>query len=177
MADEILDAEPPAGRLARPILESDLAMLKETDFWEHVGKTDGCWIWTGARNNKGYGRYSFDGKPWGAHRVAFALGKDTALPGLVFVCHRCDNPSCVNPGHLFLGTVQDNNKDMKAKGRARAPKALANGRGKLSDQDIADIRASAKRQVELCRIYGVSDGHMSRIISGKKRPASEGQSA
>ena len=177
MAEGILDTEPSQGPRARPISEADLAALKLTDFWSYVEKSEGCWHWTAQRTNKGYGRYTFNGKPWGAHRVAFALGKDTALPGIVFICHRCDNRQCVRPDHLFLGTIQDNNEDMKAKGRGRGPKALANGRGKLSDQDIADIRASALRQVDLCRMYGVSDGHISRIISGKKRPGSEGSNA
>lgn len=169
MADGILDTEPGAGRPARPITEADLAALRATDFWAYVEQSDGCWRWTGQLNGKGYGRYTFNGKPWGAHRLAFALGKDTALPGVVFVCHRCDNPSCVKPGHLFLGTVQDNNQDMKDKGRAKAPKGLRNGRGKLSEQDIEDIRTSALRQVDLCRKYGVSDGHISRIKSGDRR--------
>lgn len=169
MAEGILDTEPGAGPTARPLTEADLTALKQSDFWAHVEQSDGCWRWTGQFNNKGYGRYTFNGKPWGAHRLAFALGKDTALPGIVYVCHRCDNRACVKPGHLFLGTIQDNNEDMKAKGRARAPKALANGRGKLSEQDIQAIRESTERQVDLCRKYGVSDGHISRIKSGERR--------
>jgi hypothetical protein len=177
MADGILDTEPGAGARARPLSEADLALLKATDFWANVEKSDGCWRWTGKLNNKGYGRYSFNGDPWGAHRLAFALGKDTALPGVVFVCHRCDNRACVNPGHLFLGTVQDNNQDMIAKGRNRAPRGMANPRCKLTDQDIQEIRARAAttRQADLCRMYGISDGHMSRIVSGKKRPGSGGR--
>lgn len=162
---------------AKHISEDMLATLRASEFWKTVSVGLGCWAWTGALNQKGYGRFFHRGQSFGAHRIAFALGKNTALPGSIFICHRCDNPACVNPDHLFLGTANDNNQDMKAKGRAKGPTGLSNGRGKLSDQDIADIRASAKRQVDLCREYGVSDGHMSRIISGKKRPGSDGPNA
>jgi hypothetical protein len=154
----------------KPITEEMLAPLKAAGFWHQFEHADGgCWRWTGAVNNKGYGRFSHSGQVYGAHRIAFAIGKNTALPGVVMVCHRCDNPACVNPDHLFLGTAADNNRDMVQKGRARGPKGLSNGRGKLSPEDIQAIRESTERQVDLCRKYGVSDGHISRIKSGERR--------
>lgn len=155
--------------VVKHIREDMLPALRTSCFWDRVHKSDGCWRWAGPLNNKGYGRFSFGRESYGAHRIAFALGKSTALPGVVMVCHRCDNPSCVNPDHLFLGTAADNNRDMKQKGRAVGPKGLANGRGKLSEQDIQAIRESTERQVDLCARYGVSDGHISRIISGGRR--------
>lgn len=178
MADEILDAEPAFALRAKPITEQMLLRLREAGiFGQYEVGEGGCWNWTGTLNNKGYGRFQFEGKSYGAHRVAFAVGKNTALPGIVVVCHRCDNPRCMNPEHLFLGTLDDNNQDMRAKGRARAPKGEASPKCKLTEKDIADIRASALRQADLCRLYGISDGHMSRIISGKKRPGSAGRMA
>lgn len=170
MAEGILDTEPSRTAPIKDISEALLGEFDKSHFWgQHEIDDAGCWRWTGTLNSKGYGRYCFAGKSFGAHRLAFALGKNTALPGLVFVCHRCDTPSCINPDHLFLGLASDNNKDMKAKGRARAPRNMDNPACKLTEQDIRDIRASSERQVDLCRKYGVSDGHMSRILSGYTR--------
>lgn len=172
MAETILDSAPGFVLRAKPITEAMRVELTASAFWDSVSKSDGCWTWKGATNNKGYGRFKFQGASYGAHRLAFVLGKDTALPGSVLVCHRCDNRRCVNPAHLFLGTIQDNNQDMTDKGRARAPLGLRNGRGKLSPEDIQAIRESAERQVDLCIKYGVSDGHISRIKSGERRARS-----
>lgn len=89
-------------------------------FWRHVEKTGGCWNWTAARNRKGYGTFTMPGKmrhvPTLAHRVSWFLthGKWPEPCAL----HRCDNPRCVRPDHLFEGTKADNNADMRAKGRA-----------------------------------------------------------
>lgn len=87
-------------------------------FWEKVdrsGGVDACWLWTGGKNSRGYGQSTFGGVNWSSHRLAAYLS-GMAIDGLC-VCHRCDNPPCVNPNHLFVGTISDNNKDMMAKGR------------------------------------------------------------
>jgi hypothetical protein len=81
-------------------------------FWSKVDKTENCWEWTGALTPNGYGRLAHEG----AHRVAYRLTYGDFDQGL-FVCHRCDNPKCVRPDHLFLGTQFDNMRDCSTKGR------------------------------------------------------------
>ena len=91
-------------------------------FWTKVEKRgpDDCWLWTGGGYGEGYGGIMIVGLGCiGAHRVAYALHHGTTPDG-VFVCHRCDNKRCCNPGHLFLGTHQDNMDDMVFKGRSTA---------------------------------------------------------
>lgn len=85
-------------------------------FWNHVLISDGCWEWRRSRNNLGYGTLRHKGQPTYAHRVAWLFwhGDD---PGEFCVLHHCDNPPCVRPDHLFLGTRGDNSQDMVAKGR------------------------------------------------------------
>lgn len=89
-------------------------------FARHVdrGSDDGCWPWTAARDRDGYGVINDDQDRYQrANRVAYELAHGPIPPGLQ-VLHRCDNPPCVNPAHLFLGTADDNNRDMAAKGRS-----------------------------------------------------------
>lgn len=97
-------------------------------FWKQVRKTDSCWIWTGARL-KSYGKaYCGAGRSNYAHRAAWMLTRG-AIPEGLCVLHRCDNPPCVNPDHLFLGSQLDNMRDMKIKGRSlrgRSPQAKLN---------------------------------------------------
>jgi len=85
-------------------------------FWDKVEKTDGCWLWTASKSEDGYGYFRFDGGMRKAHRMSW-LFTNGEIPEGMFVCHSCDNPSCVNPEHLWLGTNQDNQDDMNEKGR------------------------------------------------------------
>jgi len=75
----------------------------------------GCWLWSGYTMPNGYGHFSIGTKSHLAHRVSYLYFK--GQPGNLYVCHKCDNPYCVNPEHLFLGTHQDNIRDMVSKGR------------------------------------------------------------
>jgi len=89
-------------------------------FWERVDRSgDGCWEWLGATNNQrgGYGHVRYQGRSMRAHRLAFELAYGFA-PGTEMVLHRCDNPPCCRPEHLFLGTHVDNMRDMRQKGRS-----------------------------------------------------------
>lgn len=77
---------------------------------------EGCWEWTGGRNPSGYGRVQLGSNWYLAHRVAWVLANGS-IPEGMFICHHCDNPPCVRPDHLFVGTAKDNSHDMAAKGR------------------------------------------------------------
>jgi hypothetical protein len=83
-------------------------------FWNKVYKTESCWLWVGAKTPKGYGQFCHEGKIRRAHRLAYVLAFGE-IPAELFVCHKCDNPSCVRPKHLFLGTNRDNVMDAIAK--------------------------------------------------------------
>lgn len=90
--------------------------MGEKGFWARVKKqADGCWVWTGARTKAGYGRIHKQGY---AHRWSWKLANKKDIPEGLNVLHRCDNPPCIRPSHLFLGTKADNNADMAKKGRS-----------------------------------------------------------
>ncbi len=101
----------------------------EPYFWSLVVKSDGCWTWIGGKDGHGYGRVWRNGRRQGAHRVSYELSIGPIHDGL-HVCHHCDNPVCVKPSHLFLGTRSDNMTDCTNKGRnllIENPKLLRRG--------------------------------------------------
>jgi hypothetical protein len=147
-------------------------MNDEERFWRKVDKTDGCWFWTGATHEDGYGCFHVNGKAYKAHRYSWFL-KWNEHPAM-FVLHKCDNRNCVNPEHLFLGTNLDNVRDMIQKGRNRdfsVNKMCGdkNSLYRLSTKDVREIKAlflqgySRKR---LAIIYSVHRRTISGIVDG-----------
>lgn len=142
-------------------------------FWAKVDvKTQGeCWEWTAAKKPKGYGNVRINKKYLLAHRVAWELA-NFPIPDGFMVCHSCDNPSCCNPGHLFLGNARSNFTDMVRKGRAELRKNKAIGErnvnSKLNSDQVSEIRdmySSGKNtQCQLAQKYGVSQPTIGCII-------------
>lgn len=132
------------------------------NFWSKVDKTDACWNWTAYKLKDGYGQFGYNGFVWRAHRLSYFMHKGD--PGSKLVCHSCDNPSCVNPEHLFLGNHQDNSKDMVTKKRSRY--GVRNVNAKLTDADVINIRNSNKSVSELIKIYNLD---RSTIVSVLRR--------
>jgi len=120
----------------------------EDRFWGKVAKGDGCWLWTGKRDAAGYGRIGIGSgsnrRSFQAHRVVWFLSTGQwPLPWPAeHVCHRCDNPPCVRPDHLFVGTARDNMQDREAKGRGASHAGTLNGRALLDAAAVRDIRAN-----------------------------------
>jgi len=121
-------------------------------FWDKVDASnpDGCWIWSAHCNRGGYG--TIDGTI--ASRVSWELENGAILGGLD-VCHQCDNPPCVNPSHLFLGTASDNLKDSVRKGRLDH-RGERNSNAKLNYAKVQSIRESSLLQCKLAKLYGVT---------------------
>jgi hypothetical protein len=141
-------------------------------FWEKVAKSDGCWLWTAFRTEKGYGKLAGSRSPVRAHRVSYELAFGHIPEGLC-VLHRCDNPPCVRPDHLFLGTEADNSADMKAKRRGRGPamQGTAHPRAKLTDEQVVAIRAAYQPRIVSAAVlaakFGVSRATIDGIVSGR----------
>lgn len=132
-----------------------------------------CLVWKGGVDSHGYGRFMIDYECHRTHRVVYSLFHGPIAPGLS-VCHHCDTPRCIRVDHLFLGTQKDNLQDMWAKGRGvgnPAKRGLANPRGKLSDEQVDEIRArydaGAERVMDIATSYGVHPYTVTRI--GKRR--------
>lgn len=113
----------------------------EIRFWPKVALTPGCWIWQGSKRHNGYGQVFYNGRPERSHRVSWIMHHGP-IPSGKWVLHRCDNRSCVNPAHLFLGTAADNTADMLRKKRHRSsPKrGEQNNFAKLSDAQVRALR-------------------------------------
>lgn len=144
-------------------------------FWKKVtvGHASECWIWNGAKDLKGYGRINAggNGRALLAHRVSWELENGEIAEGQCAL-HSCDVPSCVNPRHLFLGTIKDNNRDMWEKNRGHIPhhKGERNPAAKLTQVQVNDIRKLREAGwilKDIAEKYEISISNVHWIITGK----------
>jgi hypothetical protein len=143
----------------------------EERFWRFVEKTDECWVWTGQKI-RGYGRLSVgakEEKSVGAHRFSWELHNKQKIPDGKFVMHSCDNPSCVNPDHLSIGSPKENYDDMVLKGRRKvvAPKGVANGKSILDEEKVRFIKTCGLNHAKTAKILGVSVSCVRGVRSGR----------
>lgn len=151
-------------------------------FWSKTQKTETCWLWIAATDRKGYGYFSVGPKRSedgsirntmrASHRVAYEIANGP-IPDALWVLHKCDNPRCVNPGHLFLGTSQDNVTDMDQKGR-RVSNPMRGSRHANAILDEASVKEIVRRhrergetQAGLAAEYGVSISTVNHIFTGR----------
>ena len=144
-------------------------------FWSKVDKTGPlhpvlgrCWVWTGGKYQNGYGMFWYKGKNRGAHRIAWEINEGVD-PGELAVLHHCDNPSCVRPSHLFLGTDSDNTKDMYSKVRDGAPEGETCHFAKLTESKVQKIRNQCREGLSVqvvARNFDVSRSTVYRILEG-----------
>jgi hypothetical protein len=145
-----------------PLSSANLPLAKRASkrFWAKVRKGDGCWEWTASQQN-GYGAFGFGkrGQNVRAHRFSYFLAHGD-VPDRKHVLHRCDNPRCVRPDHLFLGTDADNAADRDAKGRWHGGIGERAHKAKLTAREVVEIRQRYEEggtsYPKLAREYGVT---------------------
>lgn len=153
-------------------------MTIEERFWAKVDKSgpaarEGlgqCWLWTGGKTRRGYGTFNTIDRAVLAHRLAWSIANDTD-PASFCVCHHCDNPSCVNPSHLFLGTHAENMQDMAAKDRGTLGERARGSR--LTAHDVICIRfavALGAAKWRIAKEYGVSPSTIYHAALGRSWP-------
>ena len=139
-------------------------------FWDKVKKGDNCWEWLGAKARGNYGDFKVNKKNILAHRFSYQINKGKISKGL-YILHTCDNPSCVNPEHLWQGTQLENMRDCHNKGRGARGKKIWNY--KLKKVQVNEIRKKYNKgkitQRELAKQYNVDSSHISNIINKKRR--------
>lgn len=142
-------------------------------FWKYteIKKSNDCWVWTGARHSAGYGLLQLKGKKTRrAHRISYAIHNNLNLEDMpiFMVLHNCDNPSCVNPKHLRLGTHQDNTNDRKKRGRYKTGEKHA--KVKLTLVQVKIIKDLPREKINVTRLakkYGVTTGAIYGIWNGQ----------
>lgn len=161
--------------MSKPIGDWRVRFVRFVD--KSVGE-DACWPWIGGHNGRGYGRFGMGGrgaKQDYAHRVAW-LFANGPIPDGMHVCHRCDNPPCCNPRHLFLGTVRDNALDKGAKGRHHVTidpgmvRGERNPNATIGWEQVRAIRrmhADGAPKKRLARIFGIGRTTVGHIIAGR----------
>lgn len=127
----------------------------------------GCWLWLGALNKHGYGKFSLEGRVLGAHKASWKIHKGRRIRKGLYVCHKCDTRCCVNPDHLFLGTPRANYLDCKRKGRLVIQRGSAASNATLNEQQVAAIMADERPQREIAAEYGVKVSAVQGIKAGR----------
>lgn len=148
----------------------------EVRFWRHVSISDACWVWTGSTTDKGYGKFKQESgrPPVRAHRYSWEMASGKPVPSGALVRHSCDNPPCVRPDHLSVGSDADNSADMIERGRSpyqnpdsAEMKAFVEMVRKLTDEQIEDGRrrvAGGESQRSVARDFGVDHSTIWRLI-------------
>jgi hypothetical protein len=152
---------------------TEYSELQESDvarFWNFVpqGDPNVCWEWQSVRNHRGYGKFWLHGRTDLAHRVSYRIDKGLTIPAGKLIRHTCDNPPCVNPTHLLVGTVRDNSRDQVERGRSLV--GVANPRAKLTPERVREIRTGwnqGETQVSLARRFGVSRAAVQWVLNGR----------
>jgi hypothetical protein len=145
-----------------------------SQFWSRVqpGEAAECWLWRGSLDVYGYGIYS-DGRAGTrkAHRIVWQLTHGVVLSSDELLCHHCDNPVCVNPAHLFIGTHKDNMRDKVAKGRCNQARER-NNYAKLDPELVRQIReavaAGGTTQCAVAQRFGISESLVSVVVNGRR---------
>lgn len=144
-------------------------MAIEDRFWSHVAKSGDCWEWVGTRRRDGYGVFWSGERQVRAHRFAWEL-QNGPVPFGLSLCHSCDNPPCVRPDHLFVGTQRENLADMTRKGRRRTrgkeQRGMRNTAAKLTDEQVAHIKgmaAAGHYQDDIAARFGITRANVSYI--------------
>jgi hypothetical protein len=140
------------------------------NFWSKVNKrtNNGCWEWTGALNNRGYGVVNLNHSVTLAHRVSFSIVHGSPAPNLS-ICHTCDNPKCVYPAHLFQATHKENMLDMHRKNRqgGKVFHGSQHGMSKLTDKQVRELRDMRAKGVilrEIAARFSISIATVSQIV-------------
>jgi len=144
-------------------------------FIKYVNFTnDGCWEWTGAKNDNGYGVIGRGRRGGGiikAHRLSYEIFHADELSPEQVICHRCDNPACVNPAHLFIGTQAENLKDMREKRRGSKPpvfKGTDNHKAKLNEEKVRRVfklRQDGLSTYRIAEEFGVSRPAICQVLN------------
>lgn len=144
----------------------------EERFWAKVARTsdDECWLWMGTKTRAGYGTIVSGSRPRYAHRLSLEIATGSEMPVGTMALHSCDNPPCVNPAHLRVGTVQDNSDDKMARGRGGHAKGSTASKARLSEADVLEIRrsrASGETYASIANRWGVGQSTVWAIATGR----------
>lgn len=168
----IREARPKKSRVGKSIPALNITSADRARFMSNVCVAgDGCWVWVGRIHSRGYGGWLYGRKHYRAHRFSYAVFNGAVPAGLV-VMHKCDNPSCVNPEHLELGTQGQNMTDMMRKQRHKAARGSEQRSAKLTDTQVKGILTLVLKfgipRAWIGKSLGMQQSSISQICSGRK---------